>query len=292
MPALPGPPESADLRAALSFPVLPGCYPGRAGGLWLCRTLVLSGFHAVVVPSGFRTSVQPHRWITTWWWKKQSEHAVFGAGLAAVGLVLDVVDLAGRGGLAAPPGPLAVLVAQDDRVADRGRDRLGEADVQRQARPAQPGAELPAPQERREPARAGQQVDGLADDRLLDGFPGPGAVRGGRALAAVAVRRRCRRRGRSLPWWRSRSSSTHSRTRSSRAAGFTSPVTNGAIAASQAMRLGGVAVQPRAAVTAAGRGLRPGARPTAPGPGGSTPPAAPSCRPAPSGPPARCAPRL
>ena len=37
-----------------------------------------------------------------------------------------------------------------------------------------------------------------------------------------------------VPWWRSRSSWTHSRTRSSRAAGFTSPVTNGAIAASHA----------------------------------------------------------
>ena len=44
-----------------------GPYPAWAGGLWLCRTLVLSGFHAVVVPSGFRTRVQPHRWITTWW---------------------------------------------------------------------------------------------------------------------------------------------------------------------------------------------------------------------------------
>jgi hypothetical protein len=43
-----------------------GGYPARAGGLWLCRTLVLSGFHALVVPSGFSTSVQPHRWITTW----------------------------------------------------------------------------------------------------------------------------------------------------------------------------------------------------------------------------------
>ena len=39
-------------------------YPARAGGPWLCRTLVRSGFQAVVVPSGFRTRVQPHRWIT------------------------------------------------------------------------------------------------------------------------------------------------------------------------------------------------------------------------------------
>jgi hypothetical protein len=41
------------------------CYPGLAGGLWLCRTLVLSLFHAVVVPSGCKISVQPQRWITT-----------------------------------------------------------------------------------------------------------------------------------------------------------------------------------------------------------------------------------
>ncbi len=38
-----------------------GGYPGRTGGPWLYSTLVLSGFHAVVVPSGFRTRVQPHR---------------------------------------------------------------------------------------------------------------------------------------------------------------------------------------------------------------------------------------
>jgi hypothetical protein len=44
----------------------PGCHPGRTGGPWLCRTFVRSLFHAVVVPSGFRTTVQPHWWITTW----------------------------------------------------------------------------------------------------------------------------------------------------------------------------------------------------------------------------------
>jgi len=37
------------------------CYPGLMGGPWLCRTLVLSLFHAVVVPSGLSTRVQPHR---------------------------------------------------------------------------------------------------------------------------------------------------------------------------------------------------------------------------------------
>ena len=43
----------------------PQGYPGRAGGPWLCRTLVRSGFQAVVVPSGLSTRVQPQRWITT-----------------------------------------------------------------------------------------------------------------------------------------------------------------------------------------------------------------------------------
>src|SRR5690348_18066528 len=41
----------------------PGRYPARAGGLWLCRTRVLSLFHAVVVPSGLTTRVQPQRWM-------------------------------------------------------------------------------------------------------------------------------------------------------------------------------------------------------------------------------------
>src|SRR4029077_16107607 len=45
-----------------------GGYPARAGGPWLCRALVLFLFHAVVVPSGLTTRVQPHRWITIWWW--------------------------------------------------------------------------------------------------------------------------------------------------------------------------------------------------------------------------------
>ena len=49
------------------------CYPARAGGPWLCRTLVLSLFHAVVVPSGLTARVQPSRWIITWWWYGHSK---------------------------------------------------------------------------------------------------------------------------------------------------------------------------------------------------------------------------
>src|SRR4029450_9351919 len=62
------------------------------------------------------------------------QDTVRGAGLAAVLLVLDVVDLADGGGLVTAGEP-AVPVAQDDRVADPGRDGLGVADVQRKARP-------------------------------------------------------------------------------------------------------------------------------------------------------------
>jgi hypothetical protein len=40
-------------------------YPVRTGGLWLWSTLVLSLFHAVVVPSGLTTRVQPRLWIMT-----------------------------------------------------------------------------------------------------------------------------------------------------------------------------------------------------------------------------------
>jgi hypothetical protein len=39
----------------------PGRLPGPGRGPWLCRTLVLFLFHAVVVPSGLTTRVQPQR---------------------------------------------------------------------------------------------------------------------------------------------------------------------------------------------------------------------------------------
>ena len=70
--------------------------------------------------------------------ERAEQNAVLDGRVAAVGFVAGVVDL-GPGGLVAPAGPLAVPVPQDDRVADPGRDRLGVADVQRQARPAQRG---------------------------------------------------------------------------------------------------------------------------------------------------------
>ena len=195
----------------------PGRYPARAGGPWLWSTLVLFLFHAVVVPSGLTTRVQPHRWITPGGGTAQ-QHAVLDRRLPAAGPCAGCGAPRSAGRLGAAAGPLAVPVPQQHRVADPRRDRLGVADVQRQARPGQAGAELPAAQEDGQPARAGQQVHGLADHRLLDGGPGRGGAGAGP-----------RRPARSL------SSSTQSRTRSSRASTLTSPVTMGAIAASHAI---------------------------------------------------------
>jgi hypothetical protein len=100
------------------------------------------------------------------------QDAVFHRGRAAVGLVPGVVHLAGAGGLGAAAGPLAVPVPQQHRVPDPRRDRLGVADVQRQARPVEAGPELPATQERGQPAGAGEQVGGLPGDRLFEGSSG------------------------------------------------------------------------------------------------------------------------
>ena len=61
-----------------------------------------------------------------------------------------------------------MLIPQDHRPADRGRDVAGHPHIKWQAGAAQAGAELPAAQERGEPARTGQQADGLFDNRLFD----------------------------------------------------------------------------------------------------------------------------
>jgi hypothetical protein len=114
--------------------------------------------------------------------EEAQKHAISDAGLAALGLVSDVVDLTCRRRLVTPPGPLTVVVPEDDRVADRGRDGLGVADIKRQARPAQPGAELTAAQEGGETARARQEVHRLADNRSLKCFQPRGGGGRGRGL--------------------------------------------------------------------------------------------------------------
>src|ERR1035441_105138 len=98
------------------------------------------------------------------------QSAVVDAGLAAVGLVGDVVDLAAGRGLVAAAGEPAVLVPLDHHAADRGRDVPADPDVQRQARPGQPGTELLAAQEAGQPARTRYQGYGLANDLPFQGI--------------------------------------------------------------------------------------------------------------------------
>ena len=86
--------------------------------------------------------------------------------------MLGVVHLASRGRLVALAGPPAALVPQQYRVADPGRDVLAVPDVQRQAGTGEAGPQLSAAQEARQPAGAREEVDGLADDGLLDRGPG------------------------------------------------------------------------------------------------------------------------
>jgi WD40 repeat protein len=107
--------------------------------------------------------------------KEAEQGAVGDASRAAVGLVAQVVHLAAGRGLVTAAGEPAVLVPQDHRAADRGRDVPGHSDVERQAGPAQPRAELPAAQEARQPAWPREQIHGFADDRLHQGVAGPGA---------------------------------------------------------------------------------------------------------------------
>ena len=142
--------------------------------------------------------------------------------------------------------PTGSACPEGDGVADPGRDGLGEPDVQRQARPAQPRAELPPPQERRQPARPREQVHGLADDRALQGLPRQGGIRGAAGTAGAAGRRRrCRR---AVAAGARAAAAVVAAAgvvaepvqldaqpdQSSSAPGLTSPVTNGTIAASHA----------------------------------------------------------
>ena len=90
-----------------------------------------SGLVMVVVPSGLRVMVQPHRWTTIRWWKVQSKDQFGEPGAAAFAAGGGVVHVAGGGGLVAAGGG-AVPVAEDDGAAQVGRDGVGGgAEVQR-----------------------------------------------------------------------------------------------------------------------------------------------------------------
>jgi hypothetical protein len=134
----------------------PGVLPGAGG--W---AVAVEDLGTVRVPGGGRSvrvqdqSPAPavnHHLVMI----KAKQDAVFDAGGAAVGLVADVVDLAGAGRLGAAAGPPAVPVPQGDGVPDRGRDGVAVPDVEGEAGPGEAGAELLAAQEGRESAGAGQ----------------------------------------------------------------------------------------------------------------------------------------
>src|SRR6185437_9704718 len=173
--------------------VRPGALPGPGG--WsvavqdLGLVLVPGSGGAIRIDHEGPAALVDHHLVVV----PAQEDAVSDAGLAAVGFVAGVVDLACSRGLPAAAGPFAVLTAEADRVADTRRDGLAVADVQRQAGAAEPGVELLTAEERRDPAGSGQQLDRLADDRLHQGLPGPvSAVRrtssGGRTTVGGRVR--------------------------------------------------------------------------------------------------------
>ena len=141
-----------DLAAYPRRGVPPGVLPGLS---W--RAVAMQDLRLVRVPGGGAVGVEhdgpAHSVDHDLMVVPAEQNAVFHAGLAAVGLVRDMMHLGRRRGLVATPSPPAVLIAQDDGAADRGRDVLANPDVQRQARPAQPGTQLPTPQETRQPAR-------------------------------------------------------------------------------------------------------------------------------------------
>ena len=62
-----------------------------------------------------------------------------------------------------------MLVPEPDRVADRRGDGVAVPDVQRQAGPARPDTEVTA-QVASQATRAGEKLDGLADDGLDQRF--------------------------------------------------------------------------------------------------------------------------
>src|SRR5579862_4187493 len=89
------------------------------------------------------------------------------AGGAAVFAVDHVVGFALGGGLITAAGVLAVLVPQGDQAAQVDRDVVGLADVEREGRPGQGLAEQVAAQEGGGAAGAGDDLEDLAEDLLL-----------------------------------------------------------------------------------------------------------------------------
>src|ERR1700722_4903516 len=97
--------------------------------------------------------------------------AVGGAGLAAVFLVFDVVDVAVGGPSVAAAGPGASFVAGDDGLADGVGDGVGVPDVQDGAFGVEGLVEQGAAQRGGQRAGGGDEPDGAAGEGVLQGLP-------------------------------------------------------------------------------------------------------------------------
>src|SRR5579864_2640414 len=169
-------PSSVGRRASVTVQIRttqgPGMLPGPGGGSVAAEdfgAVGAAGGGSAVRVQGDGPAPLVNRNVVV---EKTEQRAIPHRGGAAVGLVGQVVHLTRGGGLVAAAGPAAVLVPQDDRAADRGRDVRAAAHVQRQRRAGQPGAELVLAEEGGQTAGAGDQVHGPADDRVLEHLPG------------------------------------------------------------------------------------------------------------------------
>src|SRR3984957_14590621 len=117
--------------------------------------------------------------------------AVGGAGLAAVFLVFDVVDVAVGGPSVAAAGPGAAFVAGDDGFADGVGDGVGVPDVQDGAFGVEGLVEEAAPEGGGEGAGSGDEPDGAAGEGVLQRLPRLGGqrvrARGGGGAGALRL---------------------------------------------------------------------------------------------------------
>ena len=141
-------------------------------------------FHAVVVPSGFRMRVQPHRWMTTWWWNGQ-QHAVLEDVLPLLALCF-VWCTSHAAGSAQPPFTGSADPAAAPRCGSpRGRSRCSRC---RAADSARRGG--------RRAARRRTRDVVLLDDALVPARPGRAVLigacdrTGSRARGTIGSRRR------------------------------------------------------------------------------------------------------
>ena len=194
-----------------------GSLPGAGGWSVAVQDLVLFLFHALVVPSGLTTSVQPH----------PVDHDLVVERAEQDAVATDVFRRRPcawcgaprrprRAGCSPRPTGSAGPAAAPRSGSPPGPSRSSRCPAAGSARPAAPPAAAAAGSW---PARPGRTA-GRRPCRSRPARPPP-------TPAVVS--------GRGSPPWRSLSSSTQSRTRFSRASMLTSPVTMGAIAASQAM---------------------------------------------------------